>query len=290
MDKKLEQPKRKRKFNYISAIFSIGMVLFMLGLFGIILIQSNSISNYIKENLVINIFLEDNIADKDINNIKDKITELNAAKSMFFISKEQAAQEFSKEVGQDFVSFLGYNPLMPSLQINLNADFANNAKVQQLELALNKMPGVSQVTYQKNVFDQISKNLQTIGAVLIGLALLFTIIAIALINSTVRLHLYAQRFIIKSMQLVGATHWFIIKPFVFKSILNGFFGSVFAILLLLLTLNTAPNYIEGLDKLYDYDSFFILFGFIFLLGEFISICSSFISTNNYLNSRIEDLY
>lgn len=281
---------KKRRFNYISAIFSIGMVLFMLGLFGVILLQTNTLSNYIKENLVINIFLNEDVVATDLSLIEGKLKTNTMVKNIAFVSKEQAAQQFSSEVGQDFVSFLGFNPLMPSFQITLKAEFASNENLLAFENEINQLTGVSEISYQRNVFDKINQNLRTIGGILIGLALLFTLIAIALINNTIRLHLYAQRFLVKSMQLVGATNWFIIKPFVFRSILNGLLGSIMAISLVLTVLNILPDYVDGIEKLYNTEQFLILFAFLFVLGQFISILSSLFITRKYLNMRIEDLY
>ncbi|MBC7382675.1 MAG: hypothetical protein H7296_06715 [Bacteroidia bacterium] len=282
--------KRKKRFSYLSAIISIAMVLFMLGLFGIMLIQSEKMQTYFKENMIINVFMTDNISEEDLAKNRADILKEPFTKSLVFISKEQAARDFSLEMGQDFVSFLGYNPLMPSFLVKLNAIDNEPAKLPLIEKKLKLLRGITEVSYQQSVYILVDKNIKTIGGVLIFLASLFGLIAIVLINNTVRLNLYAQRFIIKSMQLVGATHWFIIKPFIWSSIKNGIWGWLLALAMLVTILNFLPNWIPGIENFNDSVAFAILFGGLFVVGIAISILSSWVSTKKYLNAKIEDLY
>ncbi|MFN4082326.1 MAG: cell division protein FtsX [Bacteroidia bacterium] len=284
------KPLKRKRFTYVSVIVSISLVLFMLGLLGIILLQSKNIIKNIKENMAMHLFLTDNISKQQVDELTNKINALNVAKSIVYISKEQAAQEFALELGQDFVSFLGYNPLMPSIQVTLKADYTNQSKLLELENIFKQLQGVTDVSYQKNIYDQLNSNLKNISMVLLFLALVFTIISIVLINNTIRLNLFAKRFTIKSMQLVGATNWFIIKPFIYKSILNGFLGSIIAIVLLITLLNKAPDFIGDINYYYVVDEFIGLFAGLLLVGLTISILSSWYCTLKYLNTRIEDLY
>lgn len=290
MSKEMAKPLAKRKFNYLSAIISIAMVLFMLGLFGLLLLQSKNLVKQIKENLVIQVFLADNLTKDQMGAIKQALTANPEVKTITYISKDMAAQQFGSEIGQDFVSFLGYNPLLSSYQITLHAQYIEPETLANFENKIKNLAGVTEVVYQKNIYSSINDNLKTLATVFVGLAVLFMIIAVVLINNTVRLHLYAQRFIVKSMQLVGATHWFIIKPFILKSISNGFIGALIAIALLIGILNLAPQYIIGIETLYQTDEFILLFAGLILAGQIISIFSSWFSTKKYLNSRIEDLY
>ena len=266
------------------------MVLFMLGIFGILFIQSNKMGIYIKENMVINVFMNDDITADELKQNQDKISQFPYIKSIVYISKEQAAKEFSSDLGQDFVTFLGYNPLMPSFQIKINAQENQMQRLAEIEKELKLMPKVSEVSYQRNVFEQAEQNLQTIGAVLIALATVFGFIAIILINNTIRLNLYAQRFIIKSMQLVGAAHWFIIRPFVWSSIKNGIWGWLLSLLLLTGVLRALPIWIPGIEDFYNTVYFLILYAGLLVIGLFISFFSSWLSTRRYLNTKIEDLY
>ncbi len=282
--------KRKKRFSYLSAILSISMVLFMLGVFGILFIQSNKMGIYIKENMAINVFLADEITFDEIKSNQEKITNFPFTKSVIYVSKEQAAKDFSTDLGQDFVTFLGYNPLMPSFQIKIKAQDNQSDKLAEIGKVLKMLPKVTEVSYQKNVFEQAEHNLQTLGSLLIALAIVFSLIAMVLINNTVRLNLYAQRFIIKSMQLVGAEHWFIIKPFVWQSIKNGIWGWLLALLLLSGALRGMSVWIPGIEDFYDNNAFMILFSCLLLIGVLISFISSIMSIKRYINTKIDDLY
>jgi len=282
--------KPKKKHSYLSAILSISMVLLMLGLLGVLLIQSSKLSTYIRENMVVQVFLNESIAKEEIPLLQQKIMSADIARDIKFVSKEQAAAEFSQEIGQDFISFLGFNPLIPSFQIKLKANATSIEELNKAEAFLKQLPGVSEVAFQKSVFEQASSNMKSIGMVLVSLSLLFALISAVLINNTVRLNLYAQRFAIKSMQLVGATNWFIIKPFVWSSIKNGFLGWVISLAILLSLLNALPYWIPEIEQLYDASLYFGLFAALLFLGIGMSVLSSWTSTNRYLNTKIEDLY
>lgn len=282
--------KKKRKVSYLPSIISIAMVLFMLGLFGIILINGNKLQQYLKENFQLTVFFKDEVPEADIQRIMTAMQQQEYTKRAVYVSKEQAAQQFSREIGQDFVGFLGFNPLLPSIELFLKSSYTSTSQLKTVDIELRRNPEVQEVVYQQNILDEINKNVGTIGTVLITLSIIFLIISITLINNTIRLNLYARRFIIKSMQMVGATHWFIIKPFMVKSILHGLYGGIIASLLLLGVLSALPNWIGGIEALYDNTQFAILFVVVILVGIIISMISSAISTNHYLKLKIDDLY
>ncbi len=282
--------KKKRKVSYLPSIISIAMVLFMLGLFGIILINGNKLQQYLKENFQLTVFFKDEVPEADIQRIMTAMQQQEYTKRAVYVSKEQAAQQFSREIGQDFVGFLGFNPLLPSIELFLKSSYTSSNQLKTVDIELRRNPEVQEVVYQQNILDEINKNVGTIGTVLITLSIIFLIISITLINNTIRLNLYARRFIIKSMQMVGATHWFIIKPFMVKSILHGLYGGIIASLLLLGVLSALPNWIGGIEALYDNTQFAILFVVVILVGIIISMISSAISTNHYLKLKIDDLY
>lgn len=282
--------KKKRKVSYLPSIISIAMVLFMLGLFGIILINGNKLQQYLKENFQLTVFFKDEVPEADIQRIMTAMQQQEYTKRAVYVSKEQAAQQFSREIGQDFVGFLGFNPLLPSIELFLKSSYTSASQLKTVDIELRRNPEVQEVVYQQNILDEINKNVGTIGTVLITLSIIFLIISITLINNTIRLNLYARRFIIKSMQMVGATHWFIIKPFMVKSILHGLYGGIIASLLLLGVLSALPNWIGGIEALYDNTQFAILFVVVILVGIIISMISSAISTNHYLKLKIDDLY
>ena len=282
--------KKKRKVSYLPSIISIAMVLFMLGLFGIMLINGNKLQQYLKENFQLTVFFKDEVPEADIQRIMADMQQQEYTKRAVYVSKEQAAQQFSREIGQDFVGFLGFNPLLPSIELFLKSSYTSANQLKTVDIELRRNPEVQEVVYQQNILDEINKNVGTIGTVLITLSIIFLIISITLINNTIRLNLYARRFIIKSMQMVGATHWFIIKPFMVKSILHGLYGGIIASLLLLGVLSALPNWIGGIEALYDNTQFAILFVVVILVGIIISMISSAISTNHYLKLKIDDLY
>ncbi len=290
MATQLQKVNRRRRISYLSSIVSIAMVLLMLGLFGLIYIQSNRLNSIIKENVFMSVYLTDNIDQIGIDKNMQVIRSMPDVNEVKFISKDEAAADLSKEMGQDIVGFAGYNPLPPAIEISLKAASVDNARVQALKATLLLLPGVSEVKYNEILFGNVESSLGSVSYVLIGLAVLFVIIALFLINSTIRLNLYARRFSIKSMQLVGATHWFIIKPFVIRSFFNGLYGGILSLALLCAILWALPNYLPSVQLLYDTESFAILFIGLILVGILVSMVSSWISTNKYLKAKIEDLY
>ena len=286
-----EQPiKKRRKISYLPSIISISLVLFMLGLFGIILINGNKLSNHLLENFQLTIFFNEDASEADIQKIKLQIAANEYTKKSVFVSKEEAAQTFAKETGQDFVTFLGFNPLLPSVELFVKSKYANAETIKQIEAELRRHKAVQDVVYQSSIIEEIHKNIRTIGSTLMMISLVFLLIAVTLINNTIRLNLFARRFIIKSMQMVGATHWFIIKPFAFKSFLHGLYGGIISCILLSGLLYWAPLWIPEIKSLYDTTQFAILFVVVIIAGIIISMVSSMISTNHYLRMKIDDLY
>ena len=281
---------KRRKVSYLPSIISIALVLFMMGLFGVILINGKTLSNHIRENFQLTIFFNSNTNEADILRIHKQIQTSEYAKQATYVSKDEAAKQFTKEIGQDFVSFIGFNPLLPSVELFLKSKYANTEKLKAIESEIKKNKEVQDVIYQKSILEEINENTKTIGTILISVSIIFLLIAITLINNTIRLNLYARRFLIKSMQMVGATHGFIIKPFVIKSLLHGLYGGIIACILLSGLLYALPFWIEQINLLYNTTQFAILFVVIIIAGIIISMISSLISTNHYLKLKIDDLY
>jgi len=266
------------------------MVLVMLGLFGLIYIQSNQLNKIIKENILMSVYLNDDINQTEIDQNLQNIKNIADIKEIKFISKDAAAMDLSKEMGQDIVEFAGYNPLPSSFEISVKAESANNNRIQELKNIFMLMTKVSDVKYSETISENVGNNLGSLSYILIGLAIIFIAIALVLINSNIRLNLYAKRFSIKSMQLVGATHWFIIKPFVIRSFFNGLYGGLLATSLLIFILYILPSYFPQIQYLYNTKSFTLLFVILIVAGILVSMISSWISTNKYLKTKIEDLY
>jgi cell division transport system permease protein len=282
--------RKRRKVSYLPSIISISLVLFMMGLFGIILINGNTLSETIKENFQISIFLRADSKPDDQDRVFKTISQKSYCKRANFVTSEDAATQFIKEVGQDFVQFLGYNPLQPSIELFLVSQYANADDIARIDTEIKRHAEVQEVVYQKIIIEELNRNIRLIATVLVSLSLVFLLIAVTLINNTIRLNLYAQRFLIKSMQMVGATHGFIIKPFVIRSFIHGLIGGIIACILMTGLLYALPQWIKGIEGLYNIEQFAMLFGGVIIAGVIITMLSSLLSTNKYLRMRIDELY
>lgn len=291
MSKNSEQASKKGiKTFYISSIFSISLVLLMVGLLGLIVLHAKNLSNFVKENIVLNIILDEQAKDADIFKLQKEIEKNPAIKDTEYISKELAARNLSKDLGEDFIKFLGYNPLTASIDVYLKAEYATNEEIQKFTRRLKSKDFVKEVVYQESLVDLVNQNLRSISLIIVVFGAALLLIAVALINNTIRLAMYSQRFIIRSMQLVGATRGFIRKPFILTGILHGLLGALISIAILVGTLFVARNEVPDLIILEDYTEFAILFFGIISMGILISFFSTFFAVNKYLNQHIDDLY
>jgi cell division transport system permease protein len=281
---------KKTKTIYISTVFGIAMVLSMVGLLGLILVEANNLSNYVKENIVLNIYVDDAAHETDVVQLQKQIEANPMVKQAQYVSKEAAAHNLQKDLGEDFVKFLGYNPLSQSIDVYLKAEYANNTDIDKFKSDLLKNPMIKEVKYQKSLVDQMNENITTISLVILVFAGIFVVLSVALINNTIRLAIYSQRFLIKSMQLVGATKGFIRKPFLLYGIWHGILGALIAILILVGTLSLAYKEIPDLVILRSYTEFGIIFIFVVGLGIFISGFSTFLAVNKFLRLKIYNLY
>lgn len=282
--------KRRLKSSYITTVVSITLVLFMLGMLGLIILHAKKLSDYVKENIGFSIIMKENVKEAGIIQLQKTLDASNYVKSTEYITKEKAAEELTKDLGEDFIDFLGYNPLLPSIDLRLKAEYANIDSLDIIEKDLLANKNVKEVFYQKSLVHLINKNLKKISIIILGFSILLLIIAIALINNTIRLSVYSKRFLIKSMQLVGATQAFIRRPFILKGILHGIMGAFIAILLLVGILYFSQQEIPELVNLQDADLFISIFGFVILLGIIISWISTFFAVKKYLNLKADSLY
>jgi cell division transport system permease protein len=281
---------KKTKTIYISTVFGIAMVLLMIGLLGLILVHANNLSRYVKENIVLNIFVDDAAHETDVMQLQKQLEGNPMVKHAQYVSKELAARNLQKDLGEDFVKFLGYNPLSQSIDVYLNADYANNIDINKFKTELLKNPMVKEVKYQQSLVDQMNQNLTSISLVILVFAGIFVVVSVALINNTIRLAIYSQRFLIKSMQLVGATKNFIRKPFLLYGIWHGLLGALIAIIILMVTLYLAVQQVPDLVILQNYSEFGLVFLFVAGLGVFISGLSTYLAVNKFLRLKIYDLY
>jgi cell division transport system permease protein len=282
---------RKLKSSYVSTIISISLVLFMLGLLGLILIHARKISDYVKENIELSVFLKENVREADVRLFQKRLDATRYVKSAEYITKEEAAKRLKEDLGEDFVSFLGYNPLLPSLNLRLFAQYANSDSLRWIEKELGANPLTKEVYYQKSLVDLVNENVRSIALILIVFSGLLGLIAIALINNTIRLALYSKRFLIKSMQLVGATKGFIRRPFIKKGIIHGLYGGIIANLLLVGVIYLAQREVPELVEIQqDIEVFGLLFLFLILAGIIISWISTLFAVRKYLRLKIDQLY
>lgn len=281
---------KKTKTIYISTIFSIALVLLMLGMLGLILVHAKNLSNYVKENIVLNIIVDEGAKETAVLQFQKELNANVAIKNTIYVNKEMAARNLTNDLGEDFVNFLGYNPLLSTIDVYLKADYANNQSIDTLKATIAKNPIVKEVIYQSSLIDMVNKNINTIGLIILGFAAILLIISIALINNTIRLAIYSQRFLIKSMQLVGATRNFIRKPFILIATLHGLIAAFIAILILLGILFYAQKEIPEMIILRNYTEFGIVLGSLIVIGIFITAISTSFAVSKYLKLKIYDLY
>ncbi len=291
MSKQEERYTRRRLHSsYITTVVSISLVLFMLGLFGLIILHTKRLSDYVKENIGFSIIMKDNVREAGIIKLQKTLDATPYVKSTQYITKEEAAKEFTKEFGEDFTSFLGYNPLLPTIEVHFNADYANNDSLSVIKEYILSNNNVKEVYYQESLVDAVNKNVRKIGIIILVFTTLLMVIAIALINNTIRLSVYSKRFIIRSMQLVGATHRFIRKPFIVKGVVQGIIGALIAILILMGIVYVSQREFPELINLQDTNTFLILFGLVILLGVLISWLSNFFAVRKYIKIKSDHLY
>jgi len=282
--------KRRLASSYISVVISIALVLFMLGVLGLVLLKSSTVSNRIKEKIVVTLFLKDNVNTGQINAFKDSLAKENFARRIVYTSKAQAAKKYSKEIGEDFLTFLGENPLKNGIDIYLKAAFVTPGKMGALEARFLKNEFVADVSYDKPLINLLTEHIQRIGFWLFVLSGFLALVAIILINSAIRLTIYSKRFNIKTMQMVGATKSFIRNPFIWQGIKLGLVGAFLALIGLGVVVYYLDVFAPSLRLLKDYISLSYLVGGVLLAAFIITLFSTFFATQRFLNLRTDELY
>jgi len=282
--------KRKLQSSYFSVVISISLVLFMLGVFGLLVINTKKISNIIKEKVTITLFLKNDIAKDSIKTLQHELEKATYSKSVNFITKKQAAKDLVTATGEDFVEFLGYNPLRNAFSLRLKADYVTSKRVDSLATSFKKMSFINDVNYDKPLITLLTNNINKISFWILILSAAFTFISVLIINSSIRLSIYAKRFIIKTMQMVGATKGFIRRPFIWQSIKLGLLGAIIANIGLAVCVFYIHKNIPILQLLQDKLSLGLLFLSIFALSVLITWFSTFFATQRFLNLRTNDLY
>ncbi|HPT09744.1 MAG TPA: permease-like cell division protein FtsX [Bacteroidales bacterium] len=281
---------RRIATSQFTTIISITLVLFLLGLLGMIILHAQKLSDYVKENIGFSIIMREGVRESGILELKKNLDRAPYVKSAEYIPPDRAAEKLQDELGEDFVGFLGYNPLLPSIDLRIKAAYTVNDSLTRIERQLLQRPEVKEVFYQKSLVDAINRNLEKISLILLGFSAILLFIAIVLINNTIRLSVYSKRFLIRSMQLVGATEGFIRKPFLSRSILHGTVSALVALGILMVMLYFALDQIPELLELQDPVMLIGWAVFIVLLGVFISWSSTYFAVRKYLRIRTDLLY
>lgn len=282
--------KRRLISSYFSVIISISLVLFLLGLLGLLVLNSKKVADYFKEQIAITVFLKDTAKEVEITQLKQSLALADYTKSAVFVSKEEAAKTHQETLGENFIEYLGENPLQNSIDVYILADYVTSQKMEEITNELKNKEFVDDVIYDKPLIAQLNENVKRISFWVLVISGIFTFIAVLLINSSIRLSIYAKRFTIKTMQMVGATKKFIRRPFVWKSVRLGIIGAVVAMIGMGLVLYYLNKSFPQLQLLSDPILLATLFAFILLMGIVITWISTFIATQRFLNLRTDDLY
>ena len=282
--------KRRLRSSYFSVVISIALVLFMVGFLGLVLLKSTQVANHFKEEVVITLFLKNDTSKEQIENLRTSLLKELFTRKIIYISKGDAAEFYAEDLGEDFVNYLGTNPLKNSIDIYLNPGFVTPEKMQEISDRFNKNSFVFEVSYDKPLVTFLTQNIQKVSFWLFAISSFFGLIALILINSSIRLSVYSKRFNIKTMQMVGATKGFIRKPFIWSGVRLGFIGALISLAGLAAVIYYIDQKIPTLQLVTDYVTLAYLGGGILLIAFIISWLSTFFATQRFLNLQTDELY
>lgn len=284
--------KRRVAGSYFMSLMSIALVLFLLGMFALLMMHAQKLSNHIKENIGFEIVMNSNVKEANILRLQKELDAMPAVKSTEYITKEEAIRRLSDDLGEDFLTWLGNeeNPLLPSIDVRFNAAWANNDSIYLVEKQLLENKDIKEIYYQKSLVNLINQNVRRIGLSLMVASGILLVIAITLIRNTIRLSIYSKRFLVRSMQLVGATASYIRRPFIKSGISQGLFGALLADLLLAGMLYAVSVRLPELTVIQDYTMIIGIFVGIVLLGIVLGGLSTRSALRKYLNADVDRLY
>lgn len=289
---KVQPQKLKKRISrsYLTSTISISMVLFLIGILGLVLLNAERLAKYVRENIGFTLVLNDAVQESEIDGLMKTLSATDFVKSVEYIDKETAAERLKVELGEDFMGFLGYNPLLSSIDVKLLADYATPEKLVVLEKKFMEYPQVKEVLFQRDMVNIINENVKKIGIILVFFSGLLLFIFSALINNTIRISIYSQRFIINTMLLVGATNRFIRNPFVKRSVTYGIAGALAANILLFILMFTYSQELKGIVDTEDYKIFAVVFVADLLIGMLISWSSTYFAVNKFLRLKFDELF
>lgn len=288
---------RKKKlgtYPYLSVVLSITLALFVIGVFGALVIYSKELERIVRENVKVQVYLNTQVPDVQRKQIEKTLTSKPYAgegkDAIQFVSKEEAAKLFIEETGENFKNFLGENPLKDAYLLRIKEGFHDTENLKKIKTEIEQISGVFQVHYIENVIDSINQNITKIGLVLMGLVTLLLLVVVLLINNTLRLALFSQRFLIRSMQLVGARSWFIQQPFLYRASLHGFIAGTLASALLVGLISFATQRVTDLALIQNNNRLLLLLGFLVVLGMLVAFLSTYRAVSKYLKLSLDELY
>ena len=282
--------KRRLRSSYFSVVISIALVLFMVGFLGLVLLKSTQVANHFKEEVVITLFLKNDTSNDQIENLRNSLIKEIFTRKIVFISKDDAAKFYAEDLGEDFVNYLGTNPLKNSIDIYLNPGFVTPEKMGEIADRFKDNSYVFEVSYDKPLVTFLTQNIQRVSFWLFVISSFFGLIALILINSSIRLSVYSKRFNIKTMQMVGATKGFIRKPFIWNGIQLGFIGAIISLIGLSVVIYYIDQKLPTLQLTTDYTTLTYLGGGILIIAFVISWLSTYFATQRFLNLQTEKLY
>ena len=295
-ENKVRNKKKLGSYPSVSVIFSVTLSLFVIGLFGLLVLHANRLTELIQENIEIQVYLDKNISQNQQIQVlktlsaKDFVRKRQNEPLISFISKEDAENQFIADTGEDFKDFLGENPLRDVYVVKIANGFQDSKQLALIKDDIEQLSGVYEVEYVDNLIDSINSNMTKIGLLLLGFAAILLIVVVILINNTIKLALFSQRFLIRSMQLVGAKASFIQKPFLVRAFSYGVLGGALATALLYLLMNYANTRVEDLSLLQDFEKILILYGLLILGGALVSLLSTYRAVRKYLRLSLDELY
>ena len=292
LKKNFEEKYKKRKLltTYISAMLTNLIVVFLTGLLGLLLFNTKKVADYFKEQISVTVYFKDNSKPIEIQQFQKSIKFQETTKSVIYTSKEEASKIYAQEIGEDYMEFLGYNPLESSIDIYFNAQFVKPELIKEISEKLSNYDFISEVKYDQPLLNILDKNINRIRIWILLSSCFLIILAIFLINSSIRLSIYSKRFAIKTMQLVGATKWFIQKPFLIKYLKIGLASSSLSIILLYLIFQKLQSEIPELNLLQEKFSIILILTIVFSFGLSITLISTFLATKRFLNLKSDEIY
>lgn len=276
--------------SYLTLVISVSLVLFLLGILGLVLINAKELSDYFRESLSFSVILDEDAREADIRMLQKDLDAKSYVKSTEYVSRDEAAVKMREEMGEDFISFLGDNPLPPSIDVYLYAGYTNRDSVGKFEKYILEYPFVKEVWYEDSLLYLINENVRKISIFLLIISSFLFLIAVTIINNTIRLAIYSKRFLIRTMQLVGATRSFIRKPFLIRSVYHGVLASLIAMLLLIGLLYLIEKEFLMLFSFESTRLLLLLGAVLVLAGILINLVSTFLSVNRYLDISEDKLY